>query len=422
MVPNKKIVNIAFVGKYTGLQDSYLSVIKSLKHSSIHLKVKINLLWIEASDLEPVAPLAPVSEGGEATPVGGADSADKKKYEEHLEKHNTAWALLKSAGDDLLSLSLSPLSTHQLSDGILVPGGFGNRGVEGKIAAAKYARTHRVPYLGLCLGMQVMVIEYARHVVQLSQANSSEFDESTPHPVILFMPEINQKVMGGTMRLGSRPTSVYSSYPVPASGTGLTVQTPSAERTLASDVYGTTLKYRNSGSQAGGETHHPIHERHRHRYEVNPLYVDRIQTAGLFFSGVDDKLERMEIAELPRETHPFFFGTQFHPEFKSRPNRPSPPVYAFIAVAAGLPHQLGYAGEMWQHHEVTNEEKREMEVVSLDALPPTPFRAFASQKISSPQATRAKQVTEGGGGGREEVLPLGVTPLEKKRSIRALSS
>jgi CTP synthase len=270
-----------------------------------------------------------------------------------------------------------------------------------------------------------MVIEYARHVVQLAQANSAEFDESTPHPVIIFMPEINQKVMGGTMRLGSRPTSIYSYYPavVPsppssAPAAPLSVQIPSNERTLASELYGTSGS--NSQDQPVGQRvpeTHPILERHRHRYEVNPAYVERIQAAGLFFSGVDDKLERMEIAELPRANHPFFFGTQFHPEFKSRPNRPSPPVYAFIAVAAGLAQQLGYAGEMWQQHVDENH------LHSFDALPPTPFRAFASKMISSPPAVRGKHLNEGHRGEEEEGgLPLGVAPLEKKRSIRAISS
>jgi CTP synthase len=294
-----------------------------------------------------------------------------------------------------------------------VPGGFGNRGVEGKIAAAKYARTHKVPYLGLCLGMQVMVIEYARHVVGLSQANSAEFDESTPHPVIIFMPEINQHVMGGTMRLGSRPTSIYTNYPSPvptptssssaSDPAALLIQIPSNDngndRTLACDVYSTHTLDTDPGAAAAV---HPISERHRHRYEVNPIYVNQIQRAGLFFSGVDDKLERMEIAELSRKVHPFYFGTQFHPEFKSRPNRPSPPVYAFIAVAAGLTHQLGFAGDMWQRH------VDEIHLQSFDALPPTPFRAYAAKQISSPTAQQRQE--------------LPVPPLEKKRSIRAISS
>lgn len=288
-------------------------------------------------------------------------------------------------------------------DGILVPGGFGNRGVEGKIAAAKYARTHGIPYLGLCLGMQVMVIEYARHVVNLPQANSSEFDESTPDPVIIFMPEINQNMMGGTMRLGSRPTSIYTNYPSPASTTpssGLSIEIPS-DRTLACDIYSTHSLDTNSQSLP----FHAVLERHRHRYEVNPAYVNRIQSAGLYFSGVDDKLERMEIAELPRTVHPFYFGTQFHPEFKSRPNRPSPPVYAFIAVAAGLIHQLGYAGEMWQQH------VDESRLHSLDSLPPTPFREYAAKMNTSTSSATSKP-------SREEIP---IQPLERKRSIRALN-
>jgi len=278
-------VSVAIVGKYTGLQDAYLSVLKSLKHAGIHQEVDVAVHWVEASDLE------------EETKA--SDPA----------KHAAAWAAIKGAA------------------GVVVPGGFGVRGVEGKVLAAKYCREHRLPYLGVCLGMQVMVIEYARHVLGLKGANSTEFDEATAHPVVLFMPEINQKVMGGTMRLGARATTITPSL-------------PDGSPTLAREVYGFPVEENNgdgspsSGSPVDGMVL-SVMERHRHRYEVNPGKVELIEGGGrgLVFSGRDDQGVRMEIAELPRSEHPFYFGTQFHPEFKSRPNRPSPPFYALVAAA-----------------------------------------------------------------------------------------
>lgn len=215
---------------------------------------------------------------------------------------------------------------YREADGILVPGGFGIRGVEGMISAAKYARENKVPYLGVCLGMQVLVIEYARNVLGLKGANSTEFYESSPHPIVIFMPEINQKVMGGTMRLGARDTII-------------TYKLSNGIRSLASEVYGTN------------EDEEGVSERHRHRYEVNPDKVESLTTAGLVFSGKDDKGERMEIVELPKDQHPFYFGTQFHPEFKSRPTRPSPPFFAFIAMASKTCKEIGMAGKMWRDYE-----------------------------------------------------------------------
>ena len=289
-------VSVAIVGKYTGLQDAYLSVLKSLKHAGIHQEVDVAVHWVEASDLE------------EETKA--SDPA----------KHAAAWAALTGAA------------------GVVVPGGFGVRGVEGKILAAKHCREHRLPYLGVCLGMQVMVIEYARHVLGLKGANSTEFDEATAHPVVLFMPEINQKVMGGTMRLGSRATTI-------------TPTLPDGAPTLAREVYGFPLD--DEGAPSSGSQGTPgdgvvlsVMERHRHRYEVNPSKVEQIERGGrgLVFSGRDDQGVRMEIAELPRSDHPFYFGTQFHPEFKSRPNRPSPPFYALVAAARA--HQASGAGSV----------------------------------------------------------------------------
>ncbi|MBU2617157.1 MAG: gamma-glutamyl-gamma-aminobutyrate hydrolase family protein, partial [Euryarchaeota archaeon] len=176
-------------------------------------------------------------------------------------------------------------------DGILVPGGFGVRGTEGKICAIKYARENDVPFLGLCFGMQLAVIEFSRNVVGWKDANSSELGE-TKHPVIDLLPEqLGVEDMGGTMRLGNYKASLKKG-------------------SLAHKIYGTTK----------------IVERHRHRYEVNPRYIDQIEAKGMIFSGRNKN--RMEIAEIP--SHRFFFASQFHPEFTSRPERPSPPFRAFI--------------------------------------------------------------------------------------------
>ena len=248
-------VNIAMVGKYTGLSDSYLSVIKALQHSSFTVNRKLVIEWIESTDLDP---------------------------HDVTEKHDEAWELLRAA------------------DGILVPGGFGNRGVEGKIAAANYARVNNVPYLGVCLGLQIATIEFCRNVLGLENANSTEFDENTPNPAVVFMPEISKTHMGGTMRLGTKPTPF-----------------------LVDDCKMRRLY--------GGADH--VDERHRHRYEVNPDLIEQIESAGLRYVGKDETGQRCEIMEL--ENHPYFVGTQYHPEFKSRPNRPSPPFLGLLKAAVG---------------------------------------------------------------------------------------
>ncbi len=242
-------VEVALVGKY-GLEDAYISIYESLKHAGLAAGVRVDTDWVHSEDL--------------------ADGHD-----------------------------------HQLddADGIVVPGGFGSRGTRGKIEAIRFARENDVPYLGLCLGFQMAVVEFARNVLGLEGAHSAEMDPETPHPVIDLLPEQEGlDDMGGTMRLGAHETEIE-----PGS--------------LAADLYdGTTCL-----------------ERHRHRYEVNPDYIDDLEDAGLRFSGRSGR--RMEILEHP--DHPYFLGTQFHPEFRSRPGRASPPFVGLLeAVLARRPEEV----------------------------------------------------------------------------------
>lgn len=264
------VVKIALIGKYTGLQDAYLSVIKSLKHATIACERKLDLVWVEAGHLEKV----------------GENGEDMTQTEEYVK----AWEELKS------------------SDGIVVPGGFGNRGFNGKCSAAQWCRENKKPYLGICLGFQAMVVEYARNVLGWAEATSTEFDESTQYPVVFFMPEIDKETMGGNMRLGARNTRFTHKHD---DGSISTTQT----------MYN------------GAEI---VSERHRHRYEVNPDFVDKIHSAGLKFVGRDETGERMEVAELPSSEHPYYVGCQYHPEFKSRPLAPSPPFHGLILASCGM--------------------------------------------------------------------------------------
>ena len=247
-------VHIAMVGKYTDLTDAYLSVIKSLQHAAMAVDRKLVIDWIEASHLEP-------------------------DWEEA--ERDAAWADLRAA------------------HGVLVPGGFGDRGIEGKILAAHYARTEAVPYLGICLGLQVATIEFCRNVLGMTGANSTEFEDNPEHAAVVFMPEISKTHLGGTMRLGSRPTLWQS------------------DGSKIRALYG------------HGEA---VDERHRHRYEVNPDLIERIEEAGLVFVGKDESGQRCEIFEL--DGHPYYVGVQFHPEFKSRPGKPSPPFLGLLQAAA----------------------------------------------------------------------------------------
>ena len=248
-------VHIAMVGKYTDLSDAYLSVIKSLQHAAMAVDRKLVIDWIEASHLE--------------------QDWDKSEREE-------AWKHLRGA------------------DGVLVPGGFGDRGIEGKILAAHHARTNNVPYLGICLGLQIATIEFCRNVLGMTGANSTEFEDNPEHAAVVFMPEISKTHLGGTMRLGSRPTLWQHE--------GSTIR----------ELYGL------------GES---VDERHRHRYEVNPDLIERIEEAGFVFVGKDESGQRCEIFEL--NDHPYYVGVQFHPEFKSRPGRPSPPFLGLLKAASG---------------------------------------------------------------------------------------
>jgi CTP synthase len=254
-------VTIALVGKYVELQDSYLSVVKSLEHASMRCKRKLDIRWVDSDHLE------------------------QKCHDEDPGKFHTAWKEVVNAS------------------GILVPGGFGQRATEGMIAACTYARKDKKPYLGICLGMQIAVIEYARNVCGIKQATSEEFDGTAADKLIMFMPEVDKTTMGASMRLGLRPTLFQ----------------PGSEWSRLRSLY-------------AGKTE--ILERHRHRYEVNPDYIERLEQGGLTFVGKDDAGVRMEIVEI--KDHPWFVGVQFHPEYLSRVLDPSRPYLGFVAASAGM--------------------------------------------------------------------------------------
>ncbi|MBN1440228.1 MAG: CTP synthase [Anaerolineales bacterium] len=239
-------VKIALVGKYVELQDAYMSVRESLRLAGVALGYDVQILWVHSTELE------------------------------------------KGKGADLLAQA----------DGIVVPGGFGTRGIEGKIQAARFARQQKIPYLGLCLGMQVMVVEFGRYALDDERAHSTEFDQNTPYPVIDLLPEQRDITdMGGTMRLGLYPCRVQPG-------------------TKAAAAYGSAQE---------------VQERHRHRFEFNNAYRERFEAKGMVFSGLSPDGRLVEIAELVG--HPFMLGSQFHPEFLSRPNRPHPLFRAFLDAA-----------------------------------------------------------------------------------------
>ncbi|MFZ9572855.1 MAG: CTP synthase, partial [Limnohabitans sp.] len=250
-------VNIAMVGKYVDLSDSYKSLNEALRHAGMQNHARVKIEYIDSETLEP------------------GNVAQLSRF-----------------------------------DGILVPGGFGKRGIEGKICAARYAREHKIPYLGICLGMQVATIEYARHVAGLKDANSTEFEPEGPNPVIALITEWKDadgsiqtrnanSNLGGTMRLGAQSSDV-------------------ARGTLAHQIYGDVVT-----------------ERHRHRYEANVNYLDQLRAAGLVISALTQREQLTEIVELPQTVHPWYMGVQFHPEFKSTPWDGHPLFNAYIHAALG---------------------------------------------------------------------------------------
>ncbi len=239
----KKKVKIAIVGKYVGMEDTYISIVEALKHAGYSLNAKVDVLWVDSEKIEE-------------------DESELKVLSE--------------------------------VDGILVPGGFGKRGSEGKIKAIKFAREKNIPFLGICFGFQLAAVEYARNVIGLKNANSTELDKDTPYPVVDLLPEQrNIKQLGATMRLGEIEVDVK-------------------ENTIAYKIYKSKK----------------IYERHRHRYEINPEFIETFEKHGIVFSASSDNGRRMEILEIPN--HRFFIATQFHPEFKSRPLKPAPVFKAFV--------------------------------------------------------------------------------------------
>jgi CTP synthase len=251
----KPTVTIALVGKYVELHDAYISVREALKHAALSLGIEIDLKWVHSVDLE---------KGDLHQPLTGLH-------------------------------------------GILVPGGFGSRGIEGKINAIRFARQNSIPYFGLCLGMQLQVVEFSRDVLHDERANSAEFDSATPHPVIDLMPEQKDITnLGGTMRLGLYPCQL-----IPGS--------------IAHKAYNTDS----------------VQERHRHRFELNNQYRQQLESNGLLCSGISPDGKLVEIVEL--KGHPFMLGTQFHPEFLSRPTRPHPLFVQFLQAACSQ------AGVMFQN-------------------------------------------------------------------------
>ncbi|MFI3231355.1 MAG: CTP synthase [bacterium] len=238
-----KTITVGLVGKYVELHDAYMSIVESLKHAGIHTGCMVNIKWINSKEVEDIG-----------------------------------------------------VSILEDVDAIIVPGGFGERGVEGKIKAVQYARENKVPFFGICLGMQCIVIEYARNVLELKDAHSAEIKPETPHALIDLMPEQKDiDGLGGTMRLGSYPCKLN-------------------QNSLALEAYGDNL----------------IYERHRHRYEFNNEYRTPLLKSGLVISGLSPDEKLVEIVELSKDLHPWFVGVQFHPELKSRPNRPHPLFKKFI--------------------------------------------------------------------------------------------
>jgi CTP synthase len=252
--PRSRRVKIGVMGKYASLRDAYASIDKAIEHCGIHLNAAVELQWMDTSSLDTPAKVA-------------------------------------EALRDV--------------DGIIVPGGFGQRGVEGKIRCVEHARTHKLPFLGICLGFQMAVIEYARNVLGVADANSTEFDPATAHAVISELPDQKrlEGIMGGTMRLGGQEVALEPD-------------------SFASRLYGATK----------------VRERFRHRYEVEPAFIDQLQSAGLHFSGKHPTQPIMQVLELSPADHPCFIAAQFHPELTSRPLRPQPMFMGLVAAAIARRH------------------------------------------------------------------------------------
>lgn len=248
-------ITIGILGKYTSIRDAYASIDKAIEHSSTHLSANVNIKWIDVTDLDK-----------------------------------------ETAGSKLEAADL---------DAVIVPGGFGERGIEGKLAAVKWAREHGIPFLGICLGFQMAVIEFAQTIVGLEDANSTEFDINCNHPVIAELPDQKEiEGLGGTMRLGGQDVAI----------------TPG---TLAEQLFGASH----------------VRERFRHRYEVEPNYIEQLTNAGMIFSGHHPEHQIMQVLELPNSVHPYFIAGQFHPELTSRPLRPQPMFMGLIATA--IAHRTG---------------------------------------------------------------------------------
>lgn len=298
-------VLIGIVGKYTHLHECYLSIIKALNHAEMNAGIRMKIVWIEASDLEGCH-LEDVSGGecnggvgygsngseaeAEASATKGGSSEASETLTSGTKKEEDAWAKMRSL------------------DGIIIPGGFGARGTEGKIMACRFGRERKIPLLGICLGFQLSVVEHCRSLLGMKDANSVEFDQGTKEKVVIFMPEIEKNKMGGNMRLGARLTKF------------------SDRESKSWKLYQEWNKLLQSDN--GSDM---VLERHRHRYEINPEIVDEISTNGLRFVGRDESGERMEILE--RSDHPYYVACQYHPEFLSRPLHPSPLFVGLLRAA-----------------------------------------------------------------------------------------
>lgn len=314
----RRDVNICLVGKYTKLEDSYASVTKALQHAAISAGHNLKLKYIEAADLERETKLN--------NPV----------------VYHEAWQQLCR------------------SDGVIVPGGFGKRGMEGKLEACRWCRETQKPFLGICLGLQAAVIEFARNVLQIGDADSTESTPDTANPVVIDMPEHNPGDLGGTMRLGRRVTMLEN--------------------------YDRFSNYYSIIKQLYGHRDY-IEERHRHRYEVNPKYVEQLDRAGLRIVGYDEEKRRMEIIEL--EGHPYYVATQFHPEYLSRPLSPSPPFMGLILASVGKLSSYIARGCRLSPRELSDHDDDDSDLDSQIS-----FAALQNHHLSTPAVCEAQTTTE----------------------------